>query len=73
MTVDGVPSEYVAVLRFGGFASDATIQAKRNALARILDARSIRHKGDFRFLGYNPPFQWFGRRNEVVVGVDWRE
>ena len=73
VTLHGVSSEYVAALRFDGFASDATIQAKRDALARILDAKSIRHKGNFRFLGYNPPFQWFGRRNEVVVGVDWKE
>lgn len=73
VTLHGVPSEYVAVIRFGGFASDSSIQARRDALARLLASRGIPHKGDFRFLGYNPPFQWFGRRNEVIVGVDWKE
>ena len=73
VTLHAVPSEYVAVLRFGGFASDASIQAKRAALAAMLEAKGIPHKGDFRFLGYNPPFQWFGRHNEVIVGVDWKE
>ena len=73
VTLHGVPSEYVAALRFGGFASDAAIQAKRDALANVLEAKNIRHKGDFRFLGYNPPFQWFGRRNEMIVGVEWKE
>lgn len=73
VTLHGVPSEYVAVIRFGGFASDSVIQAKRDMLAKLLAAKGIQHKGNFRFLGYNPPFQWFGRRNEVIVGVEWKE
>jgi hypothetical protein len=73
VTLHGVPSEYVAVVRFGGFASDVTIQAKRDRLAAVLAAKGIRHRDNFRFLGYNPPFQWVGRRNEVIVGVEWKE
>ena len=68
-----VSSEYVAVLRFGGFASDAVIEAKRDVLAKLLAAKGITHTDNLRFLGYNPPFQWFGRRNEVIVGVQWQE
>jgi hypothetical protein len=67
------PSEYVAAVSFGGFASDEVIKKKVQLLAGLLDAKGIRHKGDFRFLGYNPPFQWVGRRNEVIVGVEWKE
>ena len=67
------PSEYVAAIRFGGFASDADIQFKREALARLLESKSIQQRGNFRFLGYNPPFQWFGRRNEMIVGVEWQD
>ena len=67
------PSEYVAAIRFGGFASDPLIQQKFRLLKDLLQAKGIQHKGDFRFLGYNPPFQWFGRRNEAIVGVDWKE
>ncbi len=73
VTLHSVPSEYVAVVRFGGFASDAVIQAKRDVLAKLLATKGIQLKGNFRFLGYNPPFQWFGRRNEVIVGVDWKD
>lgn len=66
-------AEYVAALRFGGFVSDAAIQARSEELVRALDALGIRRRGSVRFLGYNPPFQWFRRRNEVIVGVDWTE
>jgi hypothetical protein len=72
VTLHSVPSEYVAVVRFGGFASDDVIQAKRDTLAKLLAAKGIPHKGNFRFLGYNPPFQWVARRNEVIVGVEWK-
>ncbi|HRH35683.1 MAG TPA: heme-binding protein [Catalimonadaceae bacterium] len=69
MTTEG---EYVAAIRFGGFASDAEIQANRIKLENALKASSVSHKGNFRFLGYNPPYQLFGRRNEVVVTVNWK-
>ena len=61
------------MLRFGGFASDATISRNIDVLSKRLEGMGIRHTGDFRMLGYNPPFQWFGRRNEVIVGVPWKE
>ena len=27
--------------------------------------------GNFRFLGYNAPFQFWGRRNEIIVSIVW--
>jgi hypothetical protein len=27
--------------------------------------------GNYRFLGYNPPYQFIGRRNEIIVSVEW--
>lgn len=73
VALHGAPAEYAAATRFGGFASDAVIKAKRESLVALLAAKGISHRGNFRFLGYNPPFQWVGRRNEVVVGVEWTE
>ena len=73
ITLRGTPPEYVAAVRFGGFASDADIRARREAITRMLESKGIQQRGNFRFLGYNPPFQWFGRRNEVIVGVEWQE
>jgi hypothetical protein len=66
-----MPAEHVAVLRFGGFSSDRKIEKYSEKLRKALEAQSIRYTGNFRYLGYNPPFQLFGRRNEVMVKVEW--
>lgn len=64
--------EYVAVIRFGGFASDNDLQFYAQKLQVLLDAQKISTHGHFRFLGYNPPFQVVNRRNEIVVAVNWK-
>ena len=64
--------EYVAVIRFGGYASDRKIKAFAGKLHDILDEKGITTYGNARFLGYNPPFQLFGRRNEIVIPVNWK-
>jgi hypothetical protein len=66
------PEEYVAVLSFGGFASDKDIQANADKLENILKKNGINYFGNFRFLGYNPPYQLFGRKNEIIVSINWR-
>ncbi|MDI9320586.1 MAG: heme-binding protein [Phycisphaerales bacterium] len=63
--------EYVAVLQFGGFANTAIIHKHQAMLETALKLKGIRYHGHFRFLGYNPPYQLFGRRNEVVVALDF--
>ena len=62
--------EYVAALRFGGFASDKNIKENTEKLESALKAKSISYYGHFRLLGYNPPYQLFGRRNEIIVSVN---
>ena len=66
------PEEYVAVLSFGGFASDKDIQVNADKLENILIKNGINYYGNFRFLGYNPPYQLFGRKNEIIVAINWR-
>ena len=39
----------------------------------FLKENGIRSLGNYRFLGYNPPYQFIGRRNEIIVAVDWKE
>lgn len=68
-----VPEEHVAVLSFGGFASDETIKKNAEKLESMLNANGINHDGNFRYLGYNPPYQLFGRKNEIIVRVRWEE
>jgi hypothetical protein len=62
--------EYVAVITFGGFASDEKIKRYRDKLETELRRNSISYYGSFRFLGYNPPYQLFRRKNEIIVNVN---
>jgi hypothetical protein len=65
-------AEYVAAIRFGGFASDKKIEEYTEKLKSALIAQSYSFYGSFRFLGYNPPFQLWGRRNEIIVSIDYK-
>jgi len=68
--LENTTDEYVAAIQFSGFASDKQIKANTEKLERVLQANNISYYGHFRFLGYNPPFQLFGRRNEIIVSVN---
>ena len=63
--------EYVAAIRFGGFASDEQILINSEKLKDLLSTKGIAWSGSFRYLGYNPPWQVIGRRNEIIVSVKW--
>jgi hypothetical protein len=65
--------EYVAAIRFGGFASDEDFASYTKKLESILAKKGIATLGNYRILGYNPPYQLIGRRNEVIVSVLWTE
>ena len=64
---------YVAAIRFGGYATDNDISQYSEKLKTLLEEKGIRWYGNFRYLGYNPPFQPFGRKNEIIVNVEWKE
>lgn len=65
--------EYVAAIRFGGYATDKDLKHYEEKLKDLLSKKEIKTFGHYRYLGYNPPYQIFGRRNEVIVSVDWKE
>ncbi len=65
--------EYVAAIQFGGFASQEDIKIYSEKLMLLLKEKNIKPYGHYRFLGYNPPYQLFGRRNEIIVSVEWKE
>ena len=64
--------EYVAVIQFGGYASDKDLVFYSGKLRDILKEKGITSIGHARFLGYNPPFQLIDRRNEIIVSVNWK-
>jgi len=61
--------EYVAVISFGGYASDKKIAEKETELKQLLKETGIKHFNNFRYLGYNAPWDFLFRRNEVIVGI----
>ena len=65
--------EYVAAIRFGGYANDEEIKIYTAKLESALKSNGIQYHGNFRFLGYNAPYQLFGRKNEIIVNVLWNE
>ena len=66
-------AEYVAALKFGGYANDEKIARYSGKLRTALEKNGISYSGNFRYLGYNPPYQFIGRKNEIIVSVDWSE
>jgi hypothetical protein len=67
------PGEYVAAISFGGFANDASIKRYAAELEKALGNKGIKSIGHFRYLGYNPPYQLVGRKNEIIVTVEWND
>jgi hypothetical protein len=73
VSITNTEDEYVAAIRFGGFASDQDRKYYTAKLQDLLKEHSITTLGHYRFLGYDPPFQMTDRRNEIVVTVQWKE
>jgi hypothetical protein len=59
----------MAAISFGGWASDRKIKKYIAKLKAELIKEGISWKGDFIYLGYNAPFEVFGRRNEIAVEI----
>lgn len=64
-------AEYVAAIRFSGYASDNEIKKYSAKLENALTSLGIKYVGNFRFLGYNAPYQFLGRKNEIIVSIVW--
>lgn len=65
--------QYAAVINFSGYASDEKIAEYTNKLIAILNKRNIKILGTYTFLGYNAPYQFVGRTNEISIPVEWKE
>ncbi|MFT5753471.1 MAG: hypothetical protein ACI9FW_001403 [Flavobacterium sp.] len=61
------PAKTVAAITFGGWVNDEKIEKYKNKLIASLEAKEIPYTNRFYFLGYNPPYEVFNRKNEVIV------
>ena len=62
-----VPAKKMAAISFGGWANDEKIERYKNQLIENLKKENIQHSNRFYFFGYNSPYEFFNRKNEVVV------
>lgn len=59
-------AQTLAVLRFGGYSDDAKIQEKAAELRALLQKEQIEFTDKLIYMGYNAPWDFIGRRNEVA-------
>ena len=64
-------SAYMAAVTFGGFASDKMITAHAEKLMAALKKHAITYHGNYSFLGYDPPYRLIGRKNEIIITIEW--
>jgi hypothetical protein len=64
---------YAAVIAFGGYANDEKIEEYKNKLVALLKKKNFKIIGSFNFLGYNAPYQFIGRKNEISIPIEWKE
>ncbi|MDP4595391.1 MAG: heme-binding protein [Crocinitomicaceae bacterium] len=59
----------LAVLRFGGYTNDEKIEEKASELRLLLQKEGIEHAPQLIYMGYNAPWDFIGRRNEVAFEI----
>ena len=64
---------YVASISFSGYATDAKIKSNKEQLEQMLKEKHIKMVGEYSFLGYNAPYDFFGRTNEIIIPIEWKE
>lgn len=64
---------YAAVITFGGYANDEKINDYTKRLVALLQKKNIKIIGSFNFLGYNAPYDFIGRKNEISLPIEWKE
>ncbi len=67
------PAVYMAAIEFGGYASDQKIKQYADRLLQVLNRKGIKTIGNPTYLGYNAPYEFIGRKNEVVIAIEWIE
>tara|TARA_Y100000385_G_scaffold50965_1_gene47778 strand:+ start:2657 stop:3244 length:588 start_codon:yes stop_codon:yes gene_type:complete len=64
------PKKTVAAIRFGGWANDKKIEKYKQKLIMALKTEEVLYTNKFFFLGYNPPYEVFNRKNEIIVVLE---
>mgnify|MGYP000014666955 CR=1 FL=1 len=70
VVIENIQSEYVAAIQFSGFSDAESIEKNKIKLEKALKENGLTYFGNFRYLGYNPPYQLVGRKNEIIVSLN---
>ena len=62
-----IESKKMAAITFGGWANDKKINLYKSKLISLLKSEGISFSDNFFFFGYNAPYEFFNRKNEVLV------
>ena len=65
-----IPARKMAAITFGGWANDDKISSYNQQLIESLQREGISYSDKFYFYGYNPPYEVFNRKNEVVIELE---
>ena len=64
---------YVAAIRYGGYTNASKEVTHTKRLMKALEDNSIEAKGAVEFLGYDSPYKFYNRRNEVMVEIAYNK
>lgn len=67
ISFEEMPSQRVAVIEFGGWANSKRLKKQQEKLLQLLVQSKLKHNNKFYFLGYNPPYEIFNRKNEIIA------
>jgi hypothetical protein len=66
-----IPPARFLVLRFSGYATPSSVEARTAELVAFAKGRHLRMIGPVSLAQYNPPWTlWFMRRNEVMIPLE---
>jgi len=64
---------YVAAIRYGGYTNASKEATHTKRLMKALEDNSIEAKGAVEFLGYDSPYKFYNRRNEVMIEIAYNK
>ncbi len=66
VSIKTTTQEYVAAIQFGGYANDEEIKKYSTKLENLLKDNKIDYYGNFRFLGYDAPYQFWEEKMKLL-------
>ncbi|MCF8338852.1 MAG: heme-binding protein [Bacteroidales bacterium] len=58
---------YAVTIRFGGYSDAESYENHKQKLIKFCRENNLDYTDDVSLLGYDPPFKFIGRRNEVMI------